>query len=274
MLHFLKHGKDKEQPSKCADMLERSFCCGMSEQKDFFLLFRMCLLTEDGLEKSTSNFSLKERSAQPAWPAHGGLQLRRTITTIPSEIKRNIIPVDLDGLISTLKTPINLRFSFSKHWSRKACSMGWGARRELLSLLLKMAFCQNAPIYAWYIFSFWLFIFKLFYSGKCLCFNFYLILCYSFSAVCEVFLSCPLCHGRWCCSLGAVRTIQVEIIKALLWGTTSKFCAAICETHELNIRFPKGFCFNLFSRDLLLGPLKYSYVSLHCSIFLSSRFSN
>lgn len=64
MLYFLKHGKDTEQSPKCADML-KSFCCGVSEQKDFFLLFRKCLLTEDDLEKSMFNFLIKGKSAQP-----------------------------------------------------------------------------------------------------------------------------------------------------------------------------------------------------------------
>lgn len=51
MLYFVKHGKDKKQPPKHADMLQKSFLCSTSEQKDLFLLFRIYLLTADNLEK-------------------------------------------------------------------------------------------------------------------------------------------------------------------------------------------------------------------------------
>lgn len=182
MLYFLKHGKVKEQPPECADMLDKAFCCSMSEWKDF-LFFRKCLLTEHHLEKSMFNFSVKEKSSHSVSPAHGGLQLRTTTTPFPSEIKTNVIPVDLEGLVSTLKTRITLRFSFSKHWSRKACSVDWGTRSELCSLLLKMAFCQNPPIYARYIFSLCLIIFKLFYSENVFTSIFTLFCAVSFSAV-------------------------------------------------------------------------------------------
>ena len=62
-------------------------------------------------------FSVNEKSAQPVWLAHGGLQSRRITNTIPSEIKTNVIPEDLEGLISTLKTPVSLRFSFLAMWT-------------------------------------------------------------------------------------------------------------------------------------------------------------
>lgn len=184
MLYFLNHGKVKEQPPKYADMLDKSFCCSMSEWKNFFLFFRKSLLTEHHLEKLMFNFSVKEKSAQPVSPAHGGLQLRTTTTPFPSEIKPNVIPVDLEKLFSTLKMWITLRFSFSKHWSRKACSVDWGTRSELCSLLLKMAACQNAPVYAWYIFSLWLIILKLFYSENVLTSIFIFFYAISFSPAC------------------------------------------------------------------------------------------
>lgn len=182
MLYFLKHGKVKEQPPECADMLDKAFCCSMSEWKHL-LFFRKCLLTEHHLEKSMFNFSVKEKSSHSVSPAHGGVQLRTTTTPFPSEIKTNVIPVDLEGLVSTLKTRITLRFSFSKHWSRKACSVDWGTRSKLCSLLLKMAFCQNPPIYARYIFSLCLIIFKLFYSENVFTSIFTLFCAVTFSAV-------------------------------------------------------------------------------------------
>lgn len=55
----------------------------------------------------------------PVQLEHGGLHLRRAETTVSSVINMKIIPVALEVLTGILRTPVTLRFSFSKYWNRK-----------------------------------------------------------------------------------------------------------------------------------------------------------